>query len=409
MQEINRNRKHAEKIEIIVLFLSDGSIVNPILNTQGLPLMDYISKMGYRALVFSREKAFPDPELKETLSSIKGRFDRVDFIHSFEKIHRRGNWFYNLHSDLKTIKKILSFEKVNIIHCRSLIPGLFGLYFKFRSFGKIKLLYDNRGLRIHEEIETGHWEIGSLKERLFTCLEKMLLKYADIITVVSFRFKSYLLDNFSGFNLEKKISVIPNRTILKQDSKNLISQRKKGVPICVYSGSAAKWQSLEEFGKIISASTSVYNEINFLILTYHIREFEKILSQQMILENKITLRQVSQDQVFTELLRCSFGILIRQNDLINNVSSPLKFAEYLSAGLPVLVSEGVGDTERVIEKNRVGIIIRNNDYKQALKEMKKLLEDDEVYSRCRNVAEKEYDINISFKQYLNIYKKLMKP
>jgi glycosyltransferase involved in cell wall biosynthesis len=144
-------------------------------------------------------------------------------------------------------------------------------------------------------------------------------------------------------------------------------------------------------------------------LTYHTEKFEEVFSGSPDLQKNIFLKKVSQDQVFNELRRCSFGILIRKNNLINRVSSPLKFAEYLSAGLPVLISEGVGDTETFVKTNNIGVIVKDNDYLQAHKKMKDLLSDPEVHSRCRQLAEKEYDINISFNQYMNIYKNLSKP
>ena len=89
-------------------------------------------------------------------------------------------------------------------------------------------------------------------------------------------------------------------------------------------------------------------------------------------------------------------------------SSPLKFAEYLSAGLPVLISQGVGDTEETVKQNNVGIVIKNKNYVEALSEMKRLLQDPQVYYRCRKLAEKDYNIETSFAQYLNIYQNLLK-
>ena len=83
-----------------------------------------------------------------------------------------------------------------------------------------------------------------------------------------------------------------------------------------------------------------------------------------------------------------------------------KFAEYLSAGLPVLLSEGIGDTESVIRKYNVGVIIKNNDYESAISELQELLNDKDVYHRCLRIADKKFNINISFKQYQEIYDKL---
>lgn len=388
-----------------ILFISDGSVLNPILNSQGLPLLNYIAEKGFKSLIYSRENYPREKEDEENLNYLKTLHSNINFFQSAEDRNRKGKWFFNLYNDVKYIKKIVNSEKVNIIHCRSLFPGIIGLYFKLRSLGRMKLVYDNRGLRILEEIETGHWKNQGIKVKILSMIEKRIMQASDSIVVVSEFFKSYLLSHYINLRLENKIKVIPNRTRIHKQSGSI--NIKNSVPIvCVYSGSAVKWQSLEELERIIKTGITVFNNINFLILTYHVDEFENIFSPKNRLQANILIKKVNQNNVYNELLNGNFGLLIRKNDLINNVSSPLKFAEYLSAGLPVLISEGVGDTEKVVENNRVGIIIRNNDYEQALKEMKNLLEDPEVYLRCRKLAEKEYDIETSFEQYLNIYRNL---
>jgi hypothetical protein len=55
-----------------------------------------------------------------------------------------------------------------------------------------------------------------------------------------------------------------------------------------------------------------------------------------------------------------FGLLFRDNVIMNNVASPSKFAEYMLCGLPTIISEGVGDyTEFCISKS-VGIVVKED-------------------------------------------------
>jgi len=39
------------------------------------------------------------------------------------------------------------------------------------------------------------------------------------------------------------------------------------------------------------------------------------------------------------------------------VASPIKFGEYLCCGLPVIMTPGIGDTEEIIEKHRIGRLL----------------------------------------------------
>lgn len=390
-----------------ILFITDGSILNPILHTQGLPLLNYVADKGYKALLLSREKDFPTPKEQKLIESIKARFSKVNFIHSFEKVNHRRNWLINLYSDLKVIKKVFSSERVDIVHCRSLIPGILGLCIKLIKRDKIKLIYDNRGLRILEEIEKGHWKEKSIKVRLLLFLEKELIKFANRIIVVSQNFKSYLITNYEELELEKKIRVIPNRTIIKNDFNLAKISRSSDTILGVYTGSAVKWQLADDFHELLKAAVKVFTDINFIILTYHVGEFEKVFLNHPELKTRVIIKEVRQEEVTEELIGCNFGIMIRMKGLMSQVSSPLKFAEYISAGLPVLISEGVGDFVKIVDEHRIGVEIKDKDYLKALIEMKNLLQDPYVYHRCRRLAEKDYNIETSFTQYLETYQKLL--
>lgn len=390
-----------------ILFINDGSILNPIIHSQGLPLLNYVATLGYKSLVFSEEENLSNSKEKESLELVKSKFPQIKFIHSVKKVNQRRNWRINLYSDLKIINKTIYSEKVNIIHCRSLLPAILGLILSLKSRGKVKLLYDNRGLKIIEEIEKEHWNKRSLKVYFFMYMEKRILKYADSVVVVSEYFKSYLNDNYPDQNFEKKIEVIPNRTRINNEFINHKNRRQSDSILCVYTGSAVKWQMTEDFHQLLRAATKVFDDIKILILSYHVDEFEKVFLNVPELRNRVIIKEVLQENVMGELINCDFGILIRMKGLMSRVSAPLKFAEYLAAGLPVLISEGVGDAEEMVIKHKVGIVVKNKNYEEALDEMKKLLQDHDVHSRCRKLAENDFNIQDSFKQYLYIYQRLL--
>jgi len=223
------------------------------------------------------------------------------------------------------------------------------------------------------------------------------------MVVVSNQFKSYIL-NKSKYKILSKIVVIPNRTLI--DMNINLTQKHSNKILLVYSGSYAIWQNSSELKKLFIQALNIFNDVIFKIISYEQEKFQSLFSQESKLLHKIDIVSVEPVKVKEELSKCNCGILLRENNLINNVSSPLKFAEYLAAGLPVLLSEGVGDTESIIKKYDVGIIIKNNNYITALKDLRELLNDKDVYRRCLRVADKEFNIITSFKQYQEIYDKI---
>ena len=151
-----------------------------------------------------------------------------------------------------------------------------------------------------------------------------------------------------------------------------------------------------------------FDNIKIKILTWQKAIFINKLSNSPELNNKIELLSLEQEKVFEDLIKCNFGIIFRENNLISSVSSPLKFGEYLAAGLPVLINEGIGDMEDIILKYKIGVIIRGENYYEALNEMIGLLKDKKVYSRCRETAMREFNIKDTFISYLRIYNDLLK-
>ena len=390
-----------------ILFITDGSILSPILNSQGLPLLNFLGKKGVRTIIYSFEQRTIDLTYSNKIKAVKNKFPNVIYYYTNE-IQKTfiPSWILSIFISIKTINRIIEEHEIGIVHCRSLFPALIGFYFKLIKRKKIKFLYDNRGVRIQEEIFMGRWKEKSLKVYLLSWFEKKFLGFSDSIVVVSSFFKSYLISTYKNLKLESnKINIIPNRTFINKIQNNAF-QNKDEKPIVVFSGSAARWQSLNEIEAVFKSAQQVFKSINFRILTYHPEGFKNIFNESPALKKNISIREVAPENVFNELIVCHFGLLLRENNIINKVASPLKFAEYLSAGLTVLISEGVGDTEEIIKKHKIGVIIRNHDYNSALMEMKIMVNDPKIFYRCRKAAETEFDIEDTFTQYLKIYEDL---
>ena len=91
-------------------------------------------------------------------------------------------------------------------------------------------------------------------------------------------------------------------------------------------------------------------------------------------------------------------------------SSPTRLAEVLGCGIPVIVSEGVGDIDEIINKYKVGIIIKGSskeNFDQAYIELTELLKDPNLSKRCRETAEKLFSIEVGINLYRKIYESIL--
>ena len=90
--------------------------------------------------------------------------------------------------------------------------------------------------------------------------------------------------------------------------------------------------------------------------------------------NQVFNYYVHQKDVINYLKIADYGVLIRDQSDTNKVAAPVKFAEYLYAGLEVIISENLGDYENFVKINNCGIVYSSSINVEPIKlEKKKLL------------------------------------
>lgn len=124
--------------------------------------------------------------------------------------------------------------------------------------------------------------------------------------------------------------------------------------VLVYSGTVVGWQSLE----LLYASVLPWlrntpsNRILFL------SEGHPLISRlETEFPGQVGRRWVTHHEVRSMLLACDHGLLLRDPCVTNRVASPTKFAEYLSAGLSVVISPQVGDFSAMVREHRLGHVL----------------------------------------------------
>jgi len=122
----------------------------------------------------------------------------------------------------------------------------------------------------------------------------------------------------------------------------------------VYAGGTGGWQSFEKVVSLFENALGEYSDIEVLFLTKENKHIDLIQTKY---PDRCKRKWLAHSEVSAELASCDYGILIRENKITNQVASPVKFAEYLGAGLKVLISENLGDFTEFVTTNNCGIII----------------------------------------------------
>lgn len=122
----------------------------------------------------------------------------------------------------------------------------------------------------------------------------------------------------------------------------------------VYSGSSAGWQSFDLLRRLLVSLLDAQANVRVLFLSKRDAHNEALMKRY---PDRVEVRWVKADEVGEVLRTCDIGILIREDTITNHVASPTKFAEYLNAGLPVIISEHLGDFSALVERERLGTVV----------------------------------------------------
>lgn len=153
--------------------------------------------------------------------------------------------------------------------------------------------------------------------------------------------------------------------------------------IGVYSGSAAGWQSPEFFSAMVSRLFECYPSFRLILLSTD-QEGWKSLKDRF--PDKIYLTAVKPREVPGILKQCDYGFLFREPSVTNKVASPVKFPEYIAAGLKVLISPAIGDFSDFVANNNCGAVI--SDVNAPLPEITKVSAEEK--SRIRKLAAEKF-------------------
>ncbi len=401
-----------------ILFVAYDSIKAPILHSQGIPHLQRFSKKGYKCgiLTFGFNLSKKDRKYyKKYLNIHKIKWHFISHFSSPVKPHSLMDmiicFFY--------IVWVVLRYNYRIIHCRSYIaefPGLLASLILHR-----KNIFDMRGLYPEEYLLSGYLQKGFLY-RFYKCIERLEVKLSDRVIVVSNKFAVYIRRVYFKNNLKlfnQKVIIIPNCIEIEIFNRKEVHRKeirkKLGMDnkiVMVYSGSLAKWHLWEKAVDFYTIIQNKYKNLFLLFLTYeNLKNVHKYFNTRRINKKHYKIFNLKPDKVAHYLSASDLGLFFIYPDISKQVSSPIKFAEFLASGLPVITNYGIGDVPDIIKKYKVGLlysIIDLDTKKIVLDKFKKfIIYLDSFKKKCRHAANKEFNIEFAVNRYLDIYKWLL--
>ena len=95
---------------------------------------------------------------------------------------------------------------------------------------------------------------------------------------------------------------------------------------------------------------------------------------------------------------------------VNSVASPVKFGEFMAAGLPVIISDGVGDFSDLVQRENVGMVVRSLNDPSESERLRQWLETQDrnalSAASCLDVARRHLDLDRQIDQIIELYRSL---
>lgn len=355
---------------------------------EGLPktvfdaqVLGFLKTMAGQGLVFDlfifenpgpalRNYSWNAQRLKDLQGSWGGKVSYIPFGTKYAFPLAATHFLLSLAQDLKAGNRL-------VLHCRGNYSAcLAALLKKFSQ--QVFSVYDVRGDTEAEFLyrTTARTRPGSFRRRMELTLlrwaDGLALRKADRILCVSSTLKVRLRERWG---LEgKAIDIIPScadATTFRFDERVREAIRRRlaleGRFVLVYSGSMYRWQLINRISDIVCRLLKSFPHIHLLCLTPQLAEAESSLAASLP-QRSYTLLHVPHAEIPGYLMAGDMGILIREDHPLNEVACPTKFAEYLMCGLPVLTTAGLGDVSELVEREKLGIVMKGLEDPMVLEE-----------------------------------------
>lgn len=177
----------------------------------------------------------------------------------------------------------------------------------------------------------------------------------------------------------------PTCADLKTFRASATSERK----YLTYLGSGAPWQNLGQLSKIWSALYHADQSLRFKVVSKDKRA--EILKSNIPEEAIQITAAEGPAEVARHLWEAELGFLIRTPDIVNEVSFPTKFGEYVAAGVPVVGTDVGWDFSQIIKQTRCGLLVNWNSEPQEIAQeilafRRKVRMNGEIATACQQAA-----------------------
>jgi len=391
-----------------VLYLAYWGAAEPLGQALILPSVKRLAQLGARLTLVTFEKP-SDLERPAAMGAIREALEEsgIDWIPL--RYHKRPKLPATAFDLAQGVARGITSRlkaRPDVIHARTFVGGLMGL--ALAPLLGARLIYHNEGFYPDEQVDGGVWRSGSAPHRVAGYLERRMYARADGIIVMSYRAKEVV----EGFESVRRrgipVTVVPSCVDLDHFQHFGLGRSSDyhGLKL-IYIGSVGGRYILDRISRFTAVASEVLGDVQLRVLS----KAEPALVASMLDSGGLrrtawSLDSVSRESMPLELATQHAGLFFLERGLSEHGCSPTKIGEYWAMGLPVVTTPNVSDTDDIIRRERVGVIVKDHtdaEYGRAVSELQLLLEDPHLAGRCRRAAEKHYALAPACDRQISLY------
>jgi hypothetical protein len=283
-----------------------------------------------------------------------------------EFCHIKGRTLFGIYTTLKEIFTKTNGYQRKFIWASNYFNCFLGALLKL-CMPDTRLHFEMMGLVPEEELLYSESHIVSRVSKflILRILCRINLKAADSLSVVSKRFKNYVISNYGAISshidiipcfYDDKVFYVDEELRKKFRQKYQITDSQK---LLLYSGMLQKWQMpdvLFGFFKNMQQQDT-HRELRLMIVTFDREKALKFAAAYGIRD--LIVDTASGNELNGVYNAADIGIATRSNDWVSKVSSPVKIPEYLATQNRLILLESIGDFGLDMKDKKYAIVKKN--------------------------------------------------
>lgn len=229
------------------------------------------------------------------------------------------------------------FAWADVVHCRGPIAAAYAI--KALRVNRLDrpVIADIRGV-MAEEIAQSKSRLRGIAAKAARRTENYVFANADYFFMVSENMKKHYTAIYPAIADRTTVfpTIVDERYFRKSAEIRQVMRDELGLAertVYLYSGGVARWQNIGEILKGFVKTQKVQPKA-FLIMLVRSVDYVKMLMDELDIDGaNILVRGVPYEKVADYLNAADYGIIIRDNSIVNWVASPTKVNEYLACGL----------------------------------------------------------------------------